>query len=156
MSFGDTTLTVTGNLTADPDLRFTPSGAAVTTFTLAASRRVYDQSTNQWKDGDTLFMRCVAWRELAEHAADSLAKGTRAIAHGRLKQRDYEDKDGVKRTVVELDLEDVGPSLKYATAKVVKTTRTSAPRPADQADAWAGPAPADGHAATGFPDEPPF
>lgn len=159
MSIGDTTLTVAGNLTADPDLRFIQgSGAPVTTFTIAATRRTYDQNTNAWKDGDTLFLRAVAWRELAEHTAESLTKGTRVIAHGRLKQRTYEDTEGVKRTIVELEVEEIGPSLKYATARVTKTTRDSAPHPAagpDQADPWASPAPA-GAAGPGGADGPPF
>lgn len=167
MSFGDTTLTVIGNLTADPDLRFAPNGNAVASFTIAATRRTYDQSTNSWKDGDTLFMRAVAWKQLAEQIAESLTKGTRVIAHGRLKQRDYE-KDGIKRTIVELDIEEIGPSLKYATAKVTRVTGNGAPHPATQAgptahDAWSTPAPAGTPAAVGangsdwsHDSEPPF
>ena len=112
MSAGDTTLTITGNLTADPDLRFTGTGTAVAAFTVAASRRVYDQATGHWKDGDTLFLRCSAWRDLADHAAESLTKGTRVIVTGRLRQRQYETPDGDKRTVYEVDVEDLGPSLK--------------------------------------------
>jgi single-strand DNA-binding protein len=156
MSIGDTTLTVAGNLTADPDLRFLPnSSTAVATFTIAATRRTYDQNAGAWKDGDTLFLRAVVWRELAEHVTESLTKGTRVIAHGRLKQRTYEDAEGVKRTIVELEVEEIGPSLKYATARVTKTTRDGAPHPtadSDQADPWASPAPA---GAAG-PGEPPF
>jgi len=130
MSIGDTTLTVIGNLTKDPELRFIPTGAALASFTVAASRRVYDQATGQWKDGDTLFMRCSAWRYLAEHINDTLAKGMRVIASGRLSQRDYEDGNGVTRTVVELNVEEIGPSLKYATATVKKASRDQAPHPA--------------------------
>jgi single-strand DNA-binding protein len=156
MSAGDTTLTITGNLVGDPELRFTASGVAVAAFTVAASRRVYDQESGQWKDGDTLFLRCSAWRDLAEHICDSaLAKGTRVIVTGRLKQRQYETQDGDKRTVYELDADDVGPSLKWATAKVAKTTRDKIPHPAEAAGAgqWASaPAPAAG----GLPAEPPF
>jgi single-strand DNA-binding protein len=154
MSTGDTTLTITGNLTSDPELRFTPTGTAVAAFTVAASRRVYDQASGQWKDGDTLFLRCSAWRDLADHAAESLTKGTRVIVTGRLKQRDYEASDGTKRTVYELDADDVGPSLKWATAKIAKTTRDRAPHPADAADRWASAPPSGGDAAGS--DKPPF
>lgn len=171
MSFGDTTITVIGNLTADPDVRFTDTGAAVAAFTIAASRRVFDKTTNQWKDGDTLFMRCSAWRDLAEHVGDSLTKGQRVIAYGRLKQRDYTDTQGVKRTVIELDVEEVGPSLKNATAKVTKTTRNNgAPHPAEQngggttggrgaapaSDPWQQAPAMAGASAGGYSDEPPF
>jgi single-strand DNA-binding protein len=156
MSAGDTTLTITGNLTAEPELRFTSTGVAVAAFTVAASRRVLDQETGQWKDGDTLFLRCSAWRNLAEHICDSaLAKGTRVIVTGRLKQRQYETPDGDKRTVYELDADDIGPSLKWATAKVAKTTREKVPHPAETVGPWQAPAPA-AATAGGFPDEPPF
>jgi single-strand DNA-binding protein len=136
MSSGDTLITVAGNLTADPDLRCTPAGVAVAAFTVAASRRVYDQASGQWKDGDTLFLRCSAWRHLAEHAAESLTKGTRVIVTGRLRQRQYETSEGDKRTVYEVDADDVGPSLRWATAKSAKATRERAPHPADD-DQWA-------------------
>jgi single-strand DNA-binding protein len=152
MSAGDTTLTITGNLTADPDLRFTGTGTAVAAFTVAASRRVYDQATGAWKDGDTLFLRCSAWRELADHAAETLTKGTRVIVTGRLKQRSYETPEGDKRTVYELDADDVGPSLKWATAKIARTSRDKTPHPADDSDPWQAGPPAD--ASPG--DEPPF
>jgi single-strand DNA-binding protein len=152
MSAGDTTLTITGNLTADPDLRFTGTGTAVAAFTVAASRRVYDQATGQWKDGDTLFLRCSAWRELADHAAETLTKGTRVIVTGRLKQRSYETPEGDKRTVYELDADDVGPSLKWATAKIARTSRNKAPHPADDGDPWQ----ADQAAGVAPGDEPPF
>ena len=156
MSAGDTTLTITGNLTADPELRFTGTGTAVAAFTVAASRRVYDQASGQWQDGDTLFLRCSAWRDLADHAAESLRKGMRVIVTGRLKQRDYEAADGTKRTVYELDADDIGPSLKWATAKIAKTTRDRAPHPADTPDRWQDSTPAAGSGAGGFTDEPPF
>jgi single-strand DNA-binding protein len=120
---GETTITVIGNLCGDPELRFTPSGAAVTNFTVAATPRTYDKHTEQWKDGDTLFLRCGIWREAAENVAESLVKGSRVIVTGRLKQRSY-DKDGEKRTVYELDVDEVGPSLKFATAKVNKASRS--------------------------------
>ncbi|WP_139061897.1 single-stranded DNA-binding protein, partial [Tsukamurella pulmonis] len=108
----DTTLTVIGNLTADPELRFTPSGVAVANFTIASTPRTFDKNTNEWKDGDALFLRCNLWREFAEHVADSLTKGTRVIASGRLKQRSYDDRDGQRRTIVELEVEEIGPSLR--------------------------------------------
>jgi single-strand DNA-binding protein len=150
MSIGDTNLTVVGNLTADPDLRFVPSGHAVVAFTVAASRRVFDQGSGQWKDADTLFLRCSAWRQLAEHVADSLTKGMRVIVSGRLKQREYETAEGEKRTVYEVDVEEVGPSLRYVTAKVAKVTRDRPPHPAEAAspaaDPWSVPA---GHTMAG-------
>ncbi len=122
------TLTIIGNITADPELRFINSGAAVVNFTVAHTPRVYDRATNEWKDGDTLFLRCNLWREAAENVANSLHRGTRVIVTGKLKQRSYE-KDGDKRTTVELDVEEIGPSLKYATAEVVKTGRGGGPKP---------------------------
>ncbi len=143
MSAGDTTLTITGNLTTDPDLRFTGTGTAVAAFTVAASHRVYDQASGQWKDGDTLFLRCSAWRDLAEHAAETLEKGMRVIVTGRLKQRSYETPEGEKRTVYEVDADDVGPSLKWATAKIAKASRATVPHPADDADRWQDSEPGD-------------
>ena len=119
---GDTIITIIGNITADPELRFTPSGAAVANFTVASTPRQFDRTSNEWKDGDTLFMRCSVWRDAAENVAESLQRGTRVLVSGRLKQRSYE-KDGAKHTVVEMDVDEVGPSLKYATAKVNKTQR---------------------------------
>ena len=142
MSTGDTILTITGNLTGDPELRFTGTGIAVVAFTVAASRRVYDQATGKWQDGDTLFLRCSAWRELADHAAESLSKGMRVIVTGRLKQRSYETTEGEKRTVFEVDVEDVGPSLKWATAKVARSSRDKVPHPADGGDRWQASEPA--------------
>ena len=121
---GDTILTVVGNLTADPELRFTPSGAAVANFTVASTPRMMDRQTNEWKDGDPLFMRCSIWREAAENVAESLTRGSRVIVTGRLKQRSYETREGEKRTVVELEVDEIGPSLKYATAKVNKASRS--------------------------------
>lgn len=119
---GDTVITIIGNITADPELRFTPSGAAVANFTVASTPRQFDRTSNEWKDGETLFMRCSVWRDAAENVAESLQRGTRVMVSGRLKQRSYE-KDGAKHTVVELDVDEVGPSLKYATAKVNRTQR---------------------------------
>jgi single-strand DNA-binding protein len=120
---GDTVITVVGNLTADPELRFTPSGAAVANFTVASTPRSFDRQSNEWKDGDTLFMRCSVWREAAENVAESLTKGTRVIVQGRLVQRSYETREGEKRTVVELQVDEVGPSLRYASAKLTRTQR---------------------------------
>lgn len=111
-------LTIVGNLTADPDLRFTPAGAAVATFTVASTPRIYDRQAGEWKDGQALFMRCTVWRDAAEHVADTLARGTRVIVTGRLKQRSFETRDGEQRTVVELDVDEVGPSLRYVSAKL--------------------------------------
>ncbi len=120
---GETVITVIGNLTADPELRFTPSGAAVANFTVASTPRTFDRQTNEWKDSDTLFMRCSIWREAAENVAESLTKGTRVIVSGRLVQRSYETREGEKRTVVELQVDEVGPSLRYASAKVTRSQR---------------------------------
>jgi single-strand DNA-binding protein len=121
---GDTVITVIGNLTADPELRFTPSGAAVANFTVASTPRAFDRQSNEWKDGDTLFLRCSIWREAAENVAESLTKGMRVIAQGRLVQRSYETREGEKRTVVELQVDEVGPSLRYASAKVTRAQRS--------------------------------
>ena len=120
---GDTVITVVGNLTADPELRFTPSGAAVANFTVASTPRTFDKNTNEWKDGEALFLRCSVWRQAAENVAESLTRGTAVIVQGRLKQRSYETKEGEKRTVYELDVDEVGPSLRWATAKVTKASR---------------------------------
>jgi len=119
---GETLITICGNVTDDVELKFTPSGAAVANFTVASTPRTFDKNSNAWKDGEALFMRCSLWQQPAENAVESLTKGMRVIVTGRLKQRSYE-KDGQKRTVVELDVEEIGPSLKYATAKVTKTSR---------------------------------
>jgi single-strand DNA-binding protein len=123
MAQGDIPVTIVGNLTNDPELRFTPSGAAVASFTVASSTRVLDKQTNEWKDGDTTFLRCNVWRQYAENVAESLQRGMRVIVNGRLKQRSYETKEGEKRTVYEVEVDDVGPALRYATAKVTKVSR---------------------------------
>jgi len=122
---GETVITVIGNLTNDPELRFTPSGAAVARFTVASTPRTLDRESNQWKDGDPLFLRCSVWRQYAENVAESLTKGMQVMVQGRLKQRSYETREGEKRTVVELDVDDVGPTLRFSTAKVTKSQRGS-------------------------------
>ena len=122
---GETVITVVGNLVDDPELRFTPSGAAVANFRVASTPRTYDRQTGDWKDGDSLFLSCSIWRQAAENVAESLQRGMRVIVSGRLKQRSYETREGEKRTVVELEVEEVGPSLKYATAKVARVQRSS-------------------------------
>ncbi|MEV8610274.1 single-stranded DNA-binding protein [Amycolatopsis sp. NPDC051373] len=152
----DTTITVIGNLTSDPELRFTPSGAAVANFTIASTPRSFDKQTNEWKDGDALFLRCNIWRQVAENVAESLVRGARVIVQGRLVQRSFETKEGEKRTVMELQVDEIGPSLKYATAKVNKVSRSGGGdfggAPAD--DAWGSkPTPA---GPSSFGDEPPF
>ena len=165
---GDTIITVVGNLTADPELRFTPSGAAVANFTVASTPRIYDRQTGEWKDADALFMRCNVWREAAENVAESLTRGSRVIVTGRLKQRSFETREGEKRTVVELEVDEIGPSLRYATAKVTKASRggggggfgggggggAKAAATESQEDPW-GSAPASGSFG-GSDDEPPF
>jgi single-strand DNA-binding protein len=120
---GDTVITVIGNLTADPELRFTPSGAAVANFTVASTPRTFDRQSGEWKDGDALFLRCNVWRQAAENVAESLTRGMRVMVSGRLRQRSFETREGEKRTVVELEVDEVGPSLRYATAKVNKVSR---------------------------------
>ena len=140
---GEAVITVVGNLTADPELRFTPSGAAVANFTIASTPRTFNKDTNEWVDGEALFMRCSVWRQAAENVAESLQRGTRVIAQGRLKQRSFETREGEKRTVIELDVDDIGPSVKYATAKINRTERAStgggfgSGKPAD--DPWGTP-----------------
>ena len=157
-----------GNLVDDPELRFTPSGFAVANFTVASTPRTFDRKTNEWKDGDTLFLRCSLWREAAENVAETLSKGTRVILSGRLKQRSYETKEGEKRTIFEVEVDEVGPSLRYATAKITKTTRqgnqvapsgfSSGSSDTAQEDPWAAASstPAGGGWATTTNDEPPF
>jgi single stranded DNA-binding protein (ssb) len=120
---GETVITLIGNLTADPELRFTPSGSAVANFTIASTPRTFDRQSNEWKDGETLFIRSNVWREAAENVAETLTKGMRVFAQGRLKSRSFETKEGDKRTVMELDVDEIGPSLKYASAKVTRTQR---------------------------------
>ena len=175
---GETVITVIGNLTGDPELRFTPSGAAVANFTVASTPRTFDRQSNEWKDGDTLFLRCSIWREAAESVAESLTKGTRVIVTGRLVQRSYETREGEKRTVYELQVDEVGPSLRYATAKVTRTQRSggggggfgggggggfsnggggggfggSGGGSSQQDDPWATPT----GGSAGYSDEPPF
>ena len=121
---GETNITVIGNLTDDPELKFTPSGAAVANFTVASTPRTFDRQTNEWKDGDALFLRCAAWRQLAENVAESLQKGQRVIVTGSLKIRNFERQDGSKGTSVEINVDEIGPSLKFATAKVTKASRS--------------------------------
>lgn len=154
---GDTIITVIGNLTGDPELRFTPSGAAVANFTVANTPRTFDRTKNEWVDSDTLFMRCSIWREAAENVAESLTKGMRVIAQGRLVQRDFDDREGNKRTVVELQVEEIGPSLKYASAKVTRAQRSGGSSGGQQSaskanDPWAAGA----QSGSSFADEPPF
>jgi single-strand DNA-binding protein len=119
---GETVITVVGNLTADPELRFTPSGAAVANFTVASTPRNFDKQSGEWKDGEALFLRCNIWRQAAENVAESLTRGARVVVQGRLRQRSFEDREGQKRTVVEMEVDEVGPSLRYATAKVNKVS----------------------------------
>jgi len=164
---GETQITVVGNLTGDPELRFTPSGAAVANFTVASTPRTFDRQNNEWKDGETLFLRCSIWREAAESVAESLTKGTRVIVTGRLVSRSYDDREGQKRTVFEVQVDEVGPSLRYATAKVTRTQRSGGGgsggggfgggASGGQADdPWATPAAGGSGGAGGYADEPPF
>lgn len=127
---GDTIVNVVGNLTADPELRFTQSGQAVANFTVASTPRTFDKDSNSWKDGEALFMRCNVWRQMAENVAESLARGTRVFVQGRLKQRSFETREGEKRTVIELEVDAVGPDLRYATAKVNRPDRSGGEREA--------------------------
>jgi len=156
---GETVITVVGNLTADPDFRFTPSGAAVANFTVASTPRTYDKQSGEWRDGDALFLRCSIWRDAAELVSESLTKGARVIVTGRLKQRTWETPEGDKRYSTELDVEEVGPSLRWATVTVKKAARTNGNAPGNSraADDWATPAPASATAGGGgSADEPPF
>lgn len=148
---GETVITVIGNLTADPELRFTPAGAAVANFTIASTPRTFDKQAQEWRDGDALFLRCSVWRDAAEHVAESLTRGTRVIAQGRLKQRSFETKEGEKRTVVELEVDEVGPSLRFVDAQVNRTQRGGGGQRGggrQDSDPWATP--------SGPSDEPPF
>ena len=166
MAAGDTTITIIGNITNDPELRFTPSGAAVASFTVASTPRFLDKHTNEWKDGEALFLRCSIWRQAAENVAESLQRGMRVIVQGRLKQRSFETKEGEKRTVVEVEVDEVGPSLRYATAKVTKAQRSGGQGGGGYSSGgggggYGGGAPADDPWATPAPggelsDEPPF
>lgn len=154
---GDTTLTITGNLTSDPELRYTPTGQAVCNFRVASTPRAFDKATNDWKDGESLFLSCNVWRSAAENCAESLQRGMRVIVTGRLKQRSFETREGEKRTVYEIDVDDVGPSLKNASAKVNRSERSrpdgqaqAASQPAD--DPWASGGAGD----SALSDKPPF
>lgn len=173
---GDTTITVIGNLTDDPELRFTPSGAAVAKFRVASTPRFMDKASGEWKDGEPLFLACTVWRQAAEHVAESLQRGARVIVSGRLRQRSYETREGEKRTVIELEVDEIGPSLRYATAKVQKMSRSSGGGGGfgggggggggaqgggggNFDDPWASAAPAPSRAGSGggnFDEEPPF
>jgi len=146
----ETQLTITGNLVTDPELRYTPQGNAVTRFRIASTPRFRDNSTGEWKDGESLFLTCQAWRQMAENIAETLEKGMRAIVTGRLRQRSYEAQDGTKRTVYELEVDDTGPSLRNASAKVNKVTRNGGQRQDN------GAAPSEGSDPAGYSDEPPF
>lgn len=153
---GETVITVVGNLVDDPELRFTPSGAAVANFRIASTPRTFDRQTNEWKDGEALFLSCSVWRQAAENVAESLQRGMRVIVQGRLKQRSYETREGEKRTVVELEVDEVGPALAFATAKVTRASRSGggggysgggqsrpqqSPQQSGGNDPWATPAP---------------
>ena len=165
---GETVITVVGNLTADPELRFTPTGAAVANFTVASTPRTFDRQSNEWKDGEALFLRCNIWREAAENVAESLTRGSRVIVTGRLKQRSYETREGEKRTVVELEVDEIGPSLRYSTAKVNRAARGGSGGGGGggrsggygNEDPWASAPPGDDFQSTSSSrsgdDEPPF
>ncbi|MGP3687391.1 single-stranded DNA-binding protein [Streptomyces sp. IBSNAI002] len=155
---GETLVTVVGNLVDEPELKFTPGGAAVARFRIASTPRTFDKLTNEWKDGESLFLTCSVWRQAAENVAGSLARGTRVIVYGRLRQRTYDDREGVKRTVFELDVEEVGPSLKNATATVTKTGATgNAPQARQQPQSGGyGQQPAHNPWGTQTGAEPPF
>jgi len=170
---GETTITVIGNLTDDPELRFTPSGAAVAKFRIASTPRTLDRASGEWKDGEPLFLDCSVWRQAAENVAESLQRGSRVIVQGRLRQRSYETKEGEKRTVYELEVDEIGPSLRYATAKVQKMSRSSGGGGGfgssgggqggggggyanDDPWATATPAPTGGGGRGNFEEEPPF
>ena len=174
---GETPITLIGNLTADPELRFTPSGAAVANFTVASTPRTFDRQTNEWRDGDAMFLSCAVWRQAAENVAESLQKGMRVIVSGRLKSRSYETREGEKRTVFEVDVDEIGPALRYATAKVNKVSRGSgggdfggggggfgggsgggggSNRGGGNDDPWGSAAPAGAGTGAGSIDEPPF
>jgi len=169
MAAGDVTITVIGNLTDDPELRFTPSGAAVAKFRVASTPRFLDKQTNEWKDGEPLFLACNLWRQAAENVAESLQRGARVIVTGRLRQRSYETREGEKRTVMELEVDEIGPSLRYATAKVQKMQRSSGGGYGSGSggggasggasggfdDPWASSSPAAGGSGS-FDEEPPF
>jgi len=159
---GETVITLVGNLTADPELRFTPTGAAVANFTVASTPRTFDRQSQEWKDGEAMYINCAAWRNLAENVAESLTKGARVIVTGRLRSRSYEGREGERRTVFEIEVDEIGPSLRYATAKVTRTSSSggqwqSNSAPSSQAD-WqsAAPTPENDPWANAQSDEPPF
>ncbi len=165
MAAGDTNITMIGNLVNDPELRFTPSGAAVAKFTVASTPRYLDKATNEWKDGDSLFLSCQIWRQAAENVAESLTRGMRVIVSGRLKQRSYETKEGEKRTVFEVEVDEVGPSLRNATAKVTKVNRgaggsggsfSTPVETASAEDPWSAAPVGGGWSSAGTDDQPPF
>src|SRR5271168_1849514 len=156
MAAGDTQITLIGNLVDDPQLRYTPTGQAVANFRVASTPRYLDKTTNEWKDGDSLFLSCNVWRQVAENVAESLQRGMRVIVSGRLRQRNYETKEGEKRTVYEVEVDDVGPSLRNASAKVTRASRGTASgfgantgQDASSAGSWAS-------SQAGYSDEPPF
>jgi single-strand DNA-binding protein len=167
---GETTITVVGNLTADPELRFTQAGAAVASFTVASTPRTFDRASGEWKDGEALFLRCSIWRQAAENVAESLTRGMRVVVQGRLRQRSFDTKEGEKRTVIEMEVDEVGPSLRYATAKVNKASRGTGGGGGGFGGGGGGSAPADdpwgsapavssgggGGGGGGFAEEPPF
>ena len=175
---GETIITVVGNLIADPDLRFTPSGAPVANFTVASTPRTFDRNSGEWKDGDAMFLNCAVWRQAAENVAETLTKGMRVIVQGRLKSRSYETREGEKRTVFEIEVDEIGPSLRYASAKVTRTTGggggggswqqgpqggNSNPQSAPSNDPWASSGSTGGNrggndpwAQASQPEEPPF
>lgn len=152
---GETTLTVVGNLTADPELRFTQSGAAVASFTVASTPRTFDKQSGEWKDGEALFLRCNVWRQVAENVAESLKRGHRVLVSGRLRQRSFEH-EGQKRTTMELEVDEIGPSLRYVQVSVRKVDREGGNQPPRQQppadDPWGSAPPASGR----YADEPPF
>ncbi|WDH77896.1 single-stranded DNA-binding protein [Microbacterium esteraromaticum] len=161
---GETVITVVGNLTADPELRYTQNGLPVANFTIASTPRTFDRQANEWKDGEALFLRASVWRDFAEHVAGSLTKGMRVVAQGRLRQRSYQDRDGNNRTAIELEVDEIGPSLRYATAQVTRAQARQQGQAAPQESAasdepWATPGSAQSDAwstAGGFGDDTPF
>ncbi|MEU0406764.1 single-stranded DNA-binding protein [Streptomyces griseorubiginosus] len=166
MSVGETTITIVGNLAGDPELRYTPSGAALVKFSVASTPRTYDKTSGQWQDGTAMFLRCTAWRDLAQHIADSLGKGMRVVVTGRLRQHNWDTPEGEKRSMLGLEVDDIGPSLRFATAKVERVQRNangngSGPAPdawntaAPAAGGWGTPAPAASGAGQ-YSEEPPF
>ena len=153
---GDTAITLVGNLTADPELRFTQASVAVAGFTVASTPRIFDRASGEWKDGDALFLRCTLWRQPAENVAETLSKGSRVIVTGRLRQRSYETREGEKRTVVEVDVEEIGPSLRYATARVTRAGKTTTPAATTRGGGEHGGGDPSTGAAAGGDDQPPF